>query len=240
MIVMAKSDIGKMRQENQDCYRVREISSDTALAVVCDGMGGTHGGGIASEVAINAIFEKIFISYRPEMEPKSIKNLLTSAISTANTIVFNKGREEPENRGMGTTCVLALTRGNDVFMASVGDSRGYHISDGIIEQVTKDHTYIAMLREKGLPTEYGLSSMKNVITRAVGVEETVEPDYFEFTAKKGDVIFLCTDGLTNHVSDEIILEATYLKPPEEALTKLINTANSNGGKDNITAAIIAL
>lgn len=239
---MAKSDIGKVRNENQDCYRVNEISDRTAIAVVCDGMGGTHGGGIASEVAINAIFERVFLSYREDMEPKSIKNLLISAITAANSIVYNKGREEPENRGMGTTCVVALVRDLGIYIASVGDSRAYLIGNSGISQITRDHTVVALLQDKGIINrdDFAAHSMKNVITRAVGVEETVEPDYFEFSAEKGDLLLLCTDGLTNHVTDEMIYTITYRRPPQEAMADLISAANGNGGKDNITAAIIAL
>lgn len=242
MIVTAKTDIGKVRSENQDRYRVREISEGTALAVVCDGMGGTHGGGVASEVAINAIFERVFLSYREDMSPKSVKNLLVSAVMAANSIVFAKSKEEPENHGMGTTCVCALIHNFEVYVASVGDSRAYLLGENGITQITSDHTVVALLKQKGIinDSDAAAHSMKNVITRAVGVEENVDVDYFELTAEKGDSILICTDGLTNYIPDELIYAYAYKKAPEEAAAELIAKANEGGGKDNITVAIVAV
>ncbi len=242
MIIAAKTDIGKQRSENQDRYRVSEISENSAVAIVCDGMGGTNGGGIASEVAINAIYDRLFISYREDMEPKSIKNLLISSVSAANTIVYSKSREEPENAGMGTTCVAALIRGTDIHIASVGDSRAYLLSASGIRQITNDHTVVQLLKQRGIvdEEELRLRGMKNVITRAVGVEERVEADYFELTAEKGDSVLICTDGLTNYCPDELIYAKAYKTAPESAAAELIGYANGKGGKDNITVAIISL
>ncbi len=242
MIIAAKSDIGKQRTENQDRYRVKELNERTALAVVCDGMGGTHGGGVASEVAINAVYDRLVISYREDMEPRSVRNLLVSAVTAANSIVYQKSREEPENRGMGTTCVAAIVHGLDIYIASVGDSRAYIIDSGGIRQITSDHTVVELLRSRGIlgESDAAAQSMKNVITRAVGVEETVDVDYFELSAEKGSTLLICSDGLSNYCSDELIYRTAYRQDPETAAAELINHANVSGGKDNITAALITV
>lgn len=242
MIVAAKTDIGKMRTENQDRYRVSELSDDTAIAVVCDGMGGTHGGGLASEMASNVVYERLYLSYRADMEPRTVKNLLVSAVTAANTVVYDKSREDAENQGMGTTCVAALVHSGLVSVASVGDSRAYILDSSGIRQITNDHTVVEYLKAHGMIEDGEMKShrMKNVITRAVGVEETIEVDYFEFAAEQGSVLLICTDGLTNYITDELMYTMTYKTAPEQAVTDLVNYANQSGGKDNITVALITI
>ena len=143
---------------------------------------------------------------------------------------------------MGTTCATALVHNNVCCIASVGDSRAYLINDSGINQITFDHTMVEYLHSKGLIEEDQMQyhKMKNVITRAVGVEPEVEPDYFEIDVKSGDYLLVCTDGLTNYLSDELIYNTTYKQPIEQAAAALIDAANSRGGKDNITAVLIAV
>lgn len=238
MIISAKSDIGKVRSENQDRYRVGEINDESVFVLVCDGMGGANGGSIASETAANAIYERVFLSYRDNMEPKTVKNLLISAVTAANTIVYNKSREEPEEcGGMGTTCVAALIHSGTLYVVSVGDSRGYILDSGGIRQITKDHTVTEMYKEQNKQPPPGT---KNVITRAVGVESEVQVDYFELTVEKGSMLVLCTDGLTNYVSDELLYAMAYKHAPVDAVEELVGYANSKGGKDNITAVAVSI
>lgn len=242
MIVAAKTDIGKVRTENQDRYRVSELSDDTAVAVVCDGMGGTHGGGLASEMASNVVYERLYLSYRADMEPRTVKNLMVSAVTTANTVVYDKSREDIENQGMGTTCVAALIHSGLVSIASVGDSRAYILDSTGIRQITNDHTVVQYLKAHGMIDDGEMKShrMKNVITRAVGVEENIEVDYFELFAEPGSRILICTDGLTNYLSDEDIYSMAIKTAPEQAVSDLVNRANQGGGKDNITVALITI
>ncbi len=218
------------------------LDDDTAFAVVCDGMGGAAAGGIASDIAANAIYERVQLTYRADMEAKSIKTMLISSVTAANTIVYNKSVEDKQCEGMGTTCVTALVHNNVCCIASVGDSRAYLINDSGINQITFDHTMVEYLHSKGLIEEDQMQyhKMKNVITRAVGVEPEVEPDYFEIDVKSGDYLLVCTDGLTNYLSDELIYNTTYKQPIEQAAAALIDAANSRGGKDNITAVLIAV
>ncbi len=242
MIMAARTDIGKVRTENQDRYRICEIDDNTAVAVVCDGMGGTNGGGLASDIASNAVYDRMCLSYRSGMEPRAVKSMLVSAVTAANTIVYDKSREDDENRGMGTTCVAALIHNGLAAIASVGDSRAYILDDSGIKQITNDHTVVEYLKSHGMieDGDEKISRMKNVITRAVGVEPTVEVDYFELEAKHGSELLICTDGLTNYCSDELIYSIVHKSPPDQAAAELIERANSGGGKDNITVALIAI
>ena len=242
MILTAKTDIGKVRTENQDRYRICELGDETGVAVVCDGMGGTHGGGLAGEIASNAVYERLCLSWRDGMEPRAVKNLMVSAVTAANTLVYEKSREDEENRGMGTTCVAALIHKGSVCVASVGDSRAYILDGSGIRQITTDHTVVEYLKSRGIigSDDAGIANMKNVITRAVGVEPTVDVDYFEFTAEPGSVLLICTDGLTNYCSDDMIYRTVYKAPMETAAEELVKYANSSGGKDNITVALAAI
>lgn len=242
MFVIGKTDIGKQREENQDRFRINMLDDETAFAVVCDGMGGAASGGLASDITSNAVYERVQLSYRQGMEPKSVKSMLVSAVTAANTLVFNKSNEDEKNRGMGTTCVVAVVHNKLCYIASVGDSRAYLVNESGITQITNDHTMVEYLHSKGLidESEMKVHRMKNVITRAVGVDAEVVPDYFEISAEPGDYLLICTDGLTNYVSDELIYSIVYKKPLEMAVTELIGKANASGGKDNITAVLIAV
>lgn len=240
MFVVGKSDIGKQRTENQDRFHVSMIDDDTCIAVVCDGMGGAASGSVASEMASGIVYDRLNLSYRTDMEPRSIKSMLTSALTAANTVVYQKSRDNEENEGMGTTCVAALLHNDLCCIASVGDSRAYLLDDTGITQITTDHTMVEYLRSKGIidESEMKVHKMKNVITRAIGVEPTLEVDYFEVELNPGSIILICTDGLTNYCSDELIYSIVYKRPLEQSAGELIDYANNSGGKDNITAVLL--
>lgn len=242
MFAAGKTDIGKLREENQDRYRICVLDDETVFSVVCDGMGGAASGGLASEMTSDAVYERIKLSYRKDMEPKSIKTLLTSAVEAANTIVYNRSLEDEHDAGMGTTCVAAVVHRNLCCIASVGDSRAYLMNGQGIRQITNDHTVVEFLHSHGIISEDEMRShkMKNVITRAVGVDKSVETDYFELDLSGGEYILICTDGLTNYLSDEQIYELSYKQPLEYAVNELISNANRLGGKDNITAVLISI
>lgn len=242
MFVTGKTDIGKFREENQDRFRISMPDDDTIIAIVCDGMGGAAAGGLAGEMAAGAVFERLELSFRPGMEPKSIKALLLSAVAAANTLIYNKAGEIPENHGMGTTCVAAIIHNGLMSVVNVGDSRAYIMNEAGITQVTTDHTMVEYLRSKGLieESEMKVHHMRNVITRAVGVDETVEPDYFEVEVKPGDYVLFCTDGLTGYINDELIYSTTYKRPLETAVSELVDRVNALNGKDNITAVLAVI
>lgn len=238
MMVYTHTDIGRRRKENQDCaaYAVLE---DTVFAVVCDGMGGSNAGSEASSRAVSIIKERIIKSYRSDYDSNRIRNLLVAAVKTANAVVYDLGSAVPEWNGMGTTCVAALVRGNILHTVNVGDSRAYLITHEI-KQITRDHSMVMNLYERGDITREELKNhpKRNVITRAVGVAENVEPDYFENEIPQNAAVILCSDGLSNYCDEGVIFRLTKDLPPEEVPKALVKIALDNGGSDNITAALI--
>ena len=241
MRIVAKSDRGLVRQNNQDSYAAGEFSDSVAWAVVCDGMGGVAGGNIASSTAVRLISEKISSSYRDGMSSNSIKNMLFSAITAANIEIFDKGKNDIELNGMGTTVVATLVFDNTVCIAHAGDSRAYVLSRDSIRQITRDHSVVQELVDKGVitPFEAKADSRKNLITRALGVDENIEIDFNEEYINKDDILLICSDGLTNFVSDEEICELTDDGKFNDYADRLIDRANENGGGDNITVVTIS-
>lgn len=241
MFLAYKTDIGKKREENQDAVLSDFIDENVSISVVCDGMGGAKSGGVASEVAVTNIFNRIMSGFRADADSNSIRNLMLSAVHAANTIVFEKSKEDIDKNGMGTTCVAALVYNKHCYVVSVGDSRAYLLNDEGISQITTDHTYVQALYEQGVITkeEQKNHKLKNVITRALGVEDDVEVDYFEFEQGGNFALILCSDGLSNYCSDQILYDFVYGKNLDDAASNLINYANDQGGKDNITVALIA-
>lgn len=241
MFIASKTDIGKKRNENQDRVKSGFIGDNISLSIVCDGMGGANSGGVASEEAVNTIFKRITNGFRPGADDNSIRNLMLTAVHAANTIVYEKSKEDIEKNGMGTTCVAALVVGKKCYIVNVGDSRCYLMTDGKIRQVTVDHTYVRMLFERGEISEDEMKthSMKNVITRAVGVEADVDVDYFEFEPEGNFTLLLCSDGLSNYCTNEIIYNFVFGKNLDNAVSDLVNYANEQGGRDNISVALVA-
>ena len=241
MFLAQKSDIGQKRDENQDRVRVGMIGSDSALAVVCDGMGGENSGSLASEIAVNAVFDKIAGNFRENADLNSIRNLMLTSVSAANALVYQESVEKEENKGMGTTCVAALVRGKQVFVANVGDSRAYIMTHEGIRQITNDHTLVEMLYEQGQLSreEADTHYMKNVITKAVGVEKDIETDYFEIENDSNFTVLLCSDGLYNYCDNELLYNTVFGQNLDEAASKLVAHANLEGGRDNITIALMA-
>ncbi|MCD8096088.1 MAG: Stp1/IreP family PP2C-type Ser/Thr phosphatase [Ruminococcus sp.] len=241
MYLSYNSDIGSVREENQDKICAGFLADDVSLAVVCDGMGGAASGAVASDIAANEIYRRISEGYKRGMKPSTIQNLLETAVSAANAIVYEKSSEDIEKNGMGTTCVLALVEGKRAYVMNVGDSRAYLMNDLGVNQITEDHTYVYMLYKHGEISfeEMENHKMKNIITRAIGVEEKVEPDYYELEETGNFAIFLCTDGLTAYCHPQIIYESVFNKNLDKGVSDLIEYCNACGGKDNISAAVIA-
>lgn len=241
MFCALDSNVGIKRKENQDRVKVEFLGENISVAVVCDGMGGAASGGVASEIAVDSFIERVKSNFREDMNDNSIRNLLLNAVHYANTLVYEKSREDIEKNGMGTTCVAALVRKKNVYVVSVGDSRAYMLDDDGIRQITTDHTYVDMLFKSGQITaeEAMVHPMRNVITKAVGVEPDVEVDYFELEENGNFAVFLCSDGLSCYCSSELIYEKVFGNNLDKAIQELIDHANESGGKDNITAAVIA-
>ncbi len=241
MNIIAKTDIGLVRSSNQDSFETGEFNSTGAWAVVCDGMGGAAGGNFASAMASKFISERITASYREGMSDISIKNMLTSAIIAANVSVYDKGQSDPELTGMGTTVVVAILVNDSLYIAHVGDSRAYILSNGKLTQLTKDHSFVQEMVDNGklTPDEAKDDPRKNYITRALGVNSDVRVDFCQEYISDNDVIILCTDGLTNYVSDDEILNLTNDGNVNEYTERLVNKANENGGGDNVTVVTLS-
>lgn len=267
MVYYGLTDKGKMRAANQDIFRIKEYPGNVTLAVVCDGMGGANGGETASKVAVSAFVDHIdsfgdvladadlrFIGGKtgPSDGP-GIPEILTDAVSNANVAVYSMSVSDPSLSGMGTTLVAALVTERSVYAVNVGDSRMYLINGSGIRQITRDHSYVQHLIDLGRlsPRKARTAKNKNIITRAVGTEESVKSDLFRVDKKPfpgedgATYILLCSDGLTNMAEVEDIaqtvtssgaLDTESLRLAAENLVKL---ANDGGGMDNITAVLLA-
>lgn len=235
-----KTDKGIVRSSNQDCCFVTVFDNKSCFAVVCDGMGGPQAGDIASQIAIKNISERFVSGWRNGMSVSSVKNLLTTAINAANICVYDAAVSNEEYNGMGTTLVAAVAIGDELVIANIGDSRAYLITDEL-KLMTKDHSLVQELIDKGELTETDAKfyPYKNVITRALGIEEHIEIDFSEFSFKDGANVLLCSDGLTNFVSENEILNVIRENDIACVSEKLVELANRNGGGDNITAVIFA-
>ena len=240
MEVFSKTDIGLIRRENQDSSSYEVISSGCVWAVVCDGMGGVAGGKTASSVAVEHITETINKEYIEGMDTSSLSELMIKAVEESNTIIFEKAAEDRELLGMGTTCELVFVRGSSVFVVHVGDSRTYSIRGGKILQLTEDHSVVQEMVRRGELTEAQAMRHpnKNVITRALGVAPTVHIDYIEADFSYGDVILICSDGLSNFVSEAEIVKTVHENRGEMLIDTLVELAKKHGGADNITATVI--
>jgi len=237
--IYSKIDIGKVRHSNQDAYFTGELSDGSAIAVVCDGMGGANAGNVASETAVKGISEYILKSYRTSMDSEDIAKMFNNAISSVNIEIYDMSVKTPELSGMGTTAVVALVRDSFAVITHVGDSRAYLVGEDII-QITRDHSIVQNLIESGelTPYEAKVHPRKNVITRALGAEENVVPDCDVIEIGEGQSLLICTDGLSNFVEPSDILGTFKNNNIENVAELLVNLANENGGGDNIAVVTI--
>jgi len=231
------SDVGQKRELNQDYIYTSEmpVGNLPNLFIVADGMGGHKAGDYASRYTVETMVSEI--SNSSETDPQK---LLKQAIISANTFVHEKASENPDMSGMGTTVVAAVCMEDELLIANVGDSRLYLINDDI-RQITVDHSLVEeMVRIGGLDREAARTHPdKNIITRAVGVKETVEVDFFRVALLRDDTILLCSDGLSNMLEDEQIrLIVNGQRDIVEKTQELIKAANENGGNDNISVILI--
>ena len=241
MKLAGKTDVGRVRQENQDDYRAGELPGGAVWALVCDGMGGAKGGREASQGACNVI-ENFFQEQYAQCGAGQEEPFLKKALLYANRFVFQKAAHEEALAGMGTTAVCALVRSGNVYLCHAGDSRAYLIRDRKLTQLTHDHSYVQELVDCGTITEEEAEHhpQKNIITRALGVDYRLAPEFTAAKLKREDRLLLCTDGLTNMVPveemEELLAQGTFYDLPD----RLIEAANAHGGSDNITALLLAV
>ena len=235
------TDIGKVRAQNQDAFRIEELDRHTVLAAVCDGMGGAKSGNIASRLAIDVFTDEVLRAYKPSMSWEQVEQLLQNAVKLANFTVFDQARQFEEFAGMGTTLVAALVSGKTAAVINVGDSRCYHITQDDIRRVTVDHSVVQMMVDRGEITaeEARVYPGRNFITRAVGTEPTVESDVFSVRLERGDALLLSSDGLHNEVDDqEILFEVVHGVNNDNCCQRLLDIANMRGAPDNVTCALV--
>lgn len=203
-------------------------------------MGGENAGEVASALAVGIIAENAVKKFRRDADTDTLKGILLSAISSANTAIFDKASSAAEFSGMGTTVVAAFITGNSAIIAHAGDSRAYlSDGDGII-RLTKDHSLVSEMVERGLisPEEAENHPDKNLITRALGVQSFIDVDFTESELPDGKTLLLCSDGLVNFVPDEEIQKIIQTAPCRDVSRLLVEKANENGGGDNITVITI--
>ncbi len=236
---MTKTDIGKQRSSNQDAFFAVELGKNTSLAIVCDGMGGANAGNIASQTAVKVISDYVMNSFSQKMDSESIEKMLSYAIESANLQIYDMSLKNEALKGMGTTVVVAVLKGNTAIISHVGDSRAYKIGE-TAEQLTRDHSVVQSLLESGkiTPADAKSHPKKNVITRALGVEQDIVADTLITTLDEGESLLLCTDGLTGYVDIAQILKIIKSKKQENVAQELIDCANNAGGGDNITVALL--
>jgi len=246
---VARTDVGQIRDHNEDFITEKE---QLGFAVLADGMGGLNAGEVASSMAVHLLVDELS-EYRKggsaiaaeldtceeDLPPEA--QVLRKAVEKANDSVFHVSQTQPQCQGMGTTIVAAYYYNNKLSIAHIGDSRMYRLRSGRLEQITKDHSFVQELIDKGMFTkeEARASSKKNVVTRALGVAPFVEVEVHEHETEVGDLYLMCSDGLHDLVSDRDIENSMIELGPnlDELASHLVNLANVSGGKDNISVIL---
>lgn len=235
MQVGFKSDTGRRRVNNEDaCF----VMLPDKVYVVADGVGGSNAGEIASRTAVNEIAGYITSHPIESLESeREVVHYFYDCLDEANQKIYQLSNTYEENSGMATTAVIVYAINKRAYIANIGDSRAYIYRNGKLVQLTEDHTYVNTLVKAGILSqeEAERDDRKNVITRALGAEDTVDPDFFQVEIEAGDIFIICTDGLYDEVGDSEIIEVLSTEESmSDASAELINRANRNGGRDNIT------
>ncbi|MEF2837495.1 MAG: Stp1/IreP family PP2C-type Ser/Thr phosphatase [Oscillospiraceae bacterium] len=235
------TDPGCVRKQNQDAFRIEQLDRGTLLCVVCDGMGGAKSGNVASTLASEVFVEEIRRNWVPGMASDRIDLMLKNAVKLANFTVFDQSAQIEEFAGMGTTLVAALVRENRATLVNVGDSRIYGIDRDGIRLLTKDHSFVQMMVDRGdlTPEEAKTYPGKNLITRAIGTEPMVMCDIYHREVSKGDYLLLCSDGLSNVMDDqEILFEVAHGVNKQYCCQRLLAIAKNRGAPDNVTSVLV--
>lgn len=234
------TDPGCVRAQNQDVFQIENLDKNTALCIVCDGMGGAKSGNVASTLAVEVFVEEVRRSWASDMEAGETEQMLRSAAKLANFTVYDQAQQLEEFSGMGTTLVAALIKGREVTVVNVGDSRCYHVSSNGIRRVTTDHSLVQMMVDRGdlTPERARTYPGKNYITRAIGTEPVAQCDVFHLDVERGDFLLLCSDGLSNMMDDqEILFEVVHGINKELCCRRLIDIGRGRGAPDNMTCVL---
>ena len=243
MLSWGLTDPGCVRTQNQDAYQIEQLDRNTLLCVLCDGMGGAKSGNIASSLAVDVFVQEIKRTYHGSMDKEKVNQMLRSAVKLANFTVYDQAAQFEEFSGMGTTLAAVLVRGKEATVVNVGDSRVYAVDKNGIYQLTRDHSLVQMMVERGdLSPEMARSYPgKNFITRAVGTETVAECDLFHHKLERGDCLLLCSDGLSNMMDDqEILFEVVHGVSKQQCCQRLLDIAKNRGAPDNVTSVLIQI
>ena len=235
------SDPGCTRTQNQDTYQVETLNRNTLLCVVCDGMGGAKSGNVASTLAADVFVQEVKRSWKSDMDPEALDQMLRGAVKLANFTVHDQSQQFEEFTGMGTTLVAALVQGKHATVINVGDSRCYSVTADGVRQLTTDHSLVQMMIQRGELTPERAKNYpgKNLITRAIGTEPVVECDIFHRRLTSGECLLLCTDGLSNLLDDqEILFEVVHGANKQSICERLLAIAKNRGAPDNVTCVLI--
>lgn len=237
------TDVGNVREQNQDAFRILTLPNDALAALVCDGMGGARAGNIASRLACEVFSGELERSFSPDMTLDEMERMLRSAAMLANISVFEHAQISPEYEGMGTTLVAALVCERGTLVLNIGDSRAYLINGDGVRCITTDHSVVELMVRRGelTPEQAKTHPSKNLITRAVGTGTQVLADVFRVEAGKNDNLLLCSDGLSNLLADqEILFEVAHGANKADCCQRLLEIAKERGAPDNVTSVLIAL
>ena len=237
------TDPGCVRTQNQDSYQIEQLDRHSMLCVVCDGMGGAKSGNIASTLAVDVFVQEVKRSWTSNLQQEKLEQMLRSAVKLANFTVYDQAAQFEEFEGMGTTLAAVLIRGREITVVNVGDSRVYKVDKNGIHMLTKDHSLVQMMVDRGdLAPEMARSYPgKNYITRAIGTETVVECDLFRNKVEKGDCLLLCSDGLSNMMDDqEILFEVVHGVNKQQCCQRLLDIAKNRGAPDNVTSVLVQI
>lgn len=248
LLIVCRSDAGMVRTHNEDAVF---FSASSGLAILADGMGGYNAGEVAAGMAtslLGAELEKTFSEgvarSHDESDRSDARGALEASVARANSAIYEAAQSQPQYAGMGTTLVIARFYDNSITLAHIGDSRAYRMRAGRLEQLTRDHSLLQEQIDSGMITleEARLSQNRNLVTRALGVDPTVQAEIRDYDTLPGDIYLLCSDGLNDMVDDVEIAETlnSLADDPEQAATRLIQKANDHGGRDNVSVILIKI
>ena len=237
------TDQGCVRPQNQDTYQIEQLDKNSLLCIVCDGMGGAKSGNIASTLAADVFVQEVRRSFKSGMDREKIGQMMMAAAKLANFTVYDQAQQFEEFDGMGTTLVAVLIQGKEAVLVNVGDSRAYIVSPDGIRCLTKDHSLVQMMVDRGelTPERARTYPGKNFITRAIGTEPVVDCDLFYRNVDRGDYLLLCSDGLSNMMDDqEILFEVIHGVNKQHCCRRLLEIAKNRGAPDNVTSVLIQI
>ena len=237
------TDRGNVRAQNQDYFTIVRFSPEHALAVVCDGMGGAKSGNVASRLATDVFIREVKRTWNASLDDDALRRMLVDAVELANRAVYEHAQLSEDFSGMGTTLVAAFVKTDLAIAVNVGDSRAYLLRAQGVTRITEDHSVVQLMVRRGEITEEEARTYpgKNLITRAVGTEPRVSCDVFTLRVAPGDAILLCSDGLSNLLTDqELLFEVVHAVHKEQCCQHLIEIAKDRGAPDNITAVLMLI